>query len=30
LPDLNCLTLEAAISQVTGTARSMGVEVPNV
>ncbi len=28
LPDLNCLTLEAAISQVTGTARSMGVEVP--
>ena len=29
LPDLNCLTLEAAISQVVGTARSMGVEVPN-
>jgi large subunit ribosomal protein L11 len=29
LPDLNCLTLEAAISQVTGTARSMGIEVPN-
>jgi large subunit ribosomal protein L11 len=30
LPDLNCLTLEAAMSQVIGTARSMGVEVPNV
>lgn len=29
LPDLNCLTLEAAESQVTGTARSMGVEVPS-
>lgn len=29
LPDLNCLTLEAAMAQVTGTARSMGVEVPN-
>ena len=29
LPDLNCLTVEAAIAQVTGTARSMGVEVPN-
>lgn len=29
LPDLNCLTLEAAISQVTGSARSMGLEVPN-
>lgn len=28
LPDLNCLTLEAAMAQVTGTARSMGVEVP--
>jgi len=28
LPDLNCLTLEAAISQVTGSARSMGLEVP--
>src|SRR5690606_20970156 len=28
LPDLNCDSLEAAISQVTGTARSMGVEVP--
>lgn len=28
LPDLNCLTLEAAISQVTGSARSMGIEVP--
>jgi large subunit ribosomal protein L11 len=29
LPDLNCLMLESAISQVTGTARSMGIEVPN-
>jgi large subunit ribosomal protein L11 len=29
LPDLNCLTLEAAISQVTGSARSMGIEVPS-
>jgi large subunit ribosomal protein L11 len=28
LPDLNCLTLEAAEAQVLGTARSMGVEVP--
>jgi large subunit ribosomal protein L11 len=29
LPDLNCSTLEAAISQVTGSARSMGLEVPS-
>jgi len=29
LPDLNNLTLEAAISQVTGTAKSMGIEVPS-
>jgi large subunit ribosomal protein L11 len=28
LPDLNCLTLEAAEAQVTGTAKSMGVNVP--
>ena len=27
LPDLNCLTLEAAMAQVTGTARSMGFEI---
>ena len=27
LPDLNCSTLEAAISMVKGTARSMGVTV---
>ena len=27
LPDLNCLSLEAAVSQVQGTARSMGLEV---
>ena len=27
LPDLNCLTLEAAEAQVIGSARSMGVEV---
>ena len=27
LPDLNCLTLEAAASQVQGTAVSMGLEV---
>jgi large subunit ribosomal protein L11 len=27
LPDLNCLSLEAAVSQVVGTARSMGIEV---
>ncbi|OFZ11244.1 MAG: 50S ribosomal protein L11 [Bdellovibrionales bacterium RBG_16_40_8] len=28
LTDLNCLTLEAAESQVIGSARSMGIEVP--
>ena len=27
LPDLNCLKVESALSQVIGTARSMGVEV---
>lgn len=27
LPDLNCLSLESAISQVIGSARSMGVDV---
>ena len=27
LPDLNCMKLESAMSQVIGTARSMGVEV---
>lgn len=27
LPDLNCLSLESAMSQVIGTARSMGLEV---
>lgn len=27
LPDLNCTSLEAAISQVTGTARSSGLDV---
>jgi large subunit ribosomal protein L11 len=27
LPDLNCLTVESAMSQVVGTARSMGLEV---
>jgi large subunit ribosomal protein L11 len=27
LPDLNCTTLEAAIAQVVGTARSSGIEV---
>ncbi len=27
LPDLNCSSIESAISQVIGTARSMGVEV---
>ena len=27
LPDLNCLTVESAVSQVVGTARSMGLEV---
>ena len=27
LPDLNCLSLESAVSQVVGTAKSMGLEV---
>jgi large subunit ribosomal protein L11 len=27
LPDLNCTTLEAAMEQVKGTAKSMGLEV---
>ena len=27
LPDLNCLTIESAVNQVLGTAKSMGVEV---
>ena len=27
MPDLNCLDLDSAISQVVGTARSMGLEV---
>ena len=27
MPDLNCSTVESAISQVVGTARSMGLEV---
>ncbi|MCB0392762.1 MAG: 50S ribosomal protein L11, partial [Bdellovibrionales bacterium] len=27
MPDLNCLDVESAISQVVGTARSMGLEV---
>lgn len=27
LPDLNCTSLEAAVRQVTGTARSSGIEV---
>jgi large subunit ribosomal protein L11 len=27
LPDLNCLTVESAVNQVLGTAKSMGVEV---
>jgi large subunit ribosomal protein L11 len=30
LPDLNCLTLDAATSQVIGTAKSMGINVPKV
>lgn len=30
LPDLNCSTLDAAIVQVIGTAKSMGIEVPNL
>ena len=27
LPDLNCLTVESAVSQIVGSARSMGLEV---
>jgi large subunit ribosomal protein L11 len=27
LPDLNCFTLESAMSMVAGTARSMGVTI---
>ncbi len=27
LPDLNCMTVESAMSQVIGTARSMGLEI---
>ena len=27
LPDLNCITVESAMSQVIGTARSMGLEI---
>ena len=27
LPDLNCLNIESAISQVEGTAKSMGLEI---
>ncbi len=27
MPDLNCMTVESAMSQVVGTARSMGLEV---
>lgn len=27
LPDLNCITLESAIKTVSGTARSMGIEI---
>lgn len=27
LPDLNCMTVESAINQVVGTAKSMGLEV---
>jgi large subunit ribosomal protein L11 len=27
IPDLNCLKVESAMSQVVGTARSMGLEV---
>ncbi len=28
LPDLNCMTIESAMSQVAGSAKSMGLEVP--
>lgn len=27
LPDLNCMTLESAVSQIVGTCKSMGVEI---
>ena len=27
IPDLNCIKVESAMSQVVGTARSMGIEV---
>jgi large subunit ribosomal protein L11 len=27
LPDLNCMTVESAMNQVIGTARSMGLEI---
>lgn len=27
MPDLNCMTVEAAVSQIIGTAKSMGIEV---
>lgn len=27
MPDLNCTTIDSAVRQVTGTARSMGIEV---
>jgi large subunit ribosomal protein L11 len=27
MPDLNCFTIESAMSMVAGTARSMGIEV---
>jgi large subunit ribosomal protein L11 len=30
LPDLNCTTLEAAMSQVIGTARSSGISVEGI
>ena len=29
MPDLNCFTLEAAVAQVKGACRSMGVDSPN-
>jgi large subunit ribosomal protein L11 len=27
IPDLNCMTVESAMSQIIGTAKSMGLEV---
>jgi len=30
MPDLNCMTLESAKSQVIGTGKSMGLNVPNL